>query len=136
VTFIVWEEQMKTLVVYYSLFGATKLVANELAAALGADLKKTNKMGLDITEYGLIIVGTPTWNGKPSWPVKNFLKRNDFSGKKLAFFCTKAGSDANLFPAMGDIASAKPISTKEFVQPRQNRETTLNSAREWAKTLK
>lgn len=127
---------MKSLVVYYSLFGNAKFVAKELARELGTEAHKVNEFAMDTSGYDLIVVGGPMWAGKVRWPVLNFLKRNDFTGKKVAFFCTQDGSEDNPFPDMEAAASSKPVSTKKFAKAKKDSETTIQEVKEWAKTLK
>ena len=109
---------MKTLVVYYSRTGKTKFVAEKVASELKADIEEVVdlknrsgrfgflKAGYDATrgnetkieetqkspsDFELIVIGTPVWNGRPSSAIATYLKQNDFAGKKVAVFCTNEG---------------------------------------------
>ncbi len=42
--------------------------------------------------YDTILIGYPIWWGGAAWPVDNFVKGNDFSGKTVIPFCTSASS--------------------------------------------
>ena len=42
----------------------------------------------DLKKYGVIFVGTPIWFGTYAPPVRTFLQKNEFKGKKVYFFCT------------------------------------------------
>lgn len=42
--------------------------------------------------YDTILIGYPIWWGGAAWPVYNFVKENDFSGKTVIPFCTSASS--------------------------------------------
>lgn len=42
--------------------------------------------------YDTIIIGYPIWWGIAAWPVNNFVKDNDFTGKTVIPFCTSASS--------------------------------------------
>lgn len=42
--------------------------------------------------YDTILIGYPIWWGIAAWPVDNFVKGNDFSGKTVIPFCTSASS--------------------------------------------
>lgn len=44
------------------------------------------------SEYDNIFIGYPIWWGIAAWPVDNFVKGNDFTGKKVIPFCTSASS--------------------------------------------
>ncbi len=109
---------MNALVVFYSRTGKTKFVAEKIASELKADIEEvvdlTNrdgwlgwlKAGFDATigreteigemrksprDFDLTVVGTPVWNSRPSSAIRTYLKRNDFSEKKVAVFCTNEG---------------------------------------------
>ena len=42
--------------------------------------------------YDTILIGYPIWWGIAAWPVDNFVKGNDFSGKTVIPFCTSSSS--------------------------------------------
>ena len=42
--------------------------------------------------YDTILIGYPIWWGIATWPVDNFVKGNDFSGKTVIPFCTSSSS--------------------------------------------
>lgn len=116
---------MKTLLVYYSRTGITKRIAEEIAQSLNCDVeeivdteKRSGIIGYiksgyetarnklpeiespkhDLSQYELLIVGTPIWAGKMSVPVKAYLKHNKDKIPKLACFCTcgSSGIDGTL----------------------------------------
>lgn len=110
------------LCMYYSRTGNTKNAMAEIAEALGADLVELSddvdrtgwkgwlRCGLDamrrttdplkdfetprpLSEYRLVIIGTPVWAGRCSSVVRGFLKKH---GKKLghvAYVLTRKGED-------------------------------------------
>ena len=43
-------------------------------------------------EYDTVFIGYPIWWGIAAWPVNNFVKNNDFTGKTVIPFCTSASS--------------------------------------------
>lgn len=43
-------------------------------------------------DYDVVFIGYPIWWGVAAWPVKDFVKNNDFSGKTVVPFCTSASS--------------------------------------------
>ena len=110
-------ETGKTLVVYYSATGSTRAVAQVAADTLGADLFEitpvepyssddlnwTNDESLrdvELTQvtpenwdsYDTVLIGYPIWWAIAAWPVDNFVKGNDFTGKTVIPFCTSASS--------------------------------------------
>lgn len=42
--------------------------------------------------YDTVYIGYPIWWGIAAWPVDNFVKDNDFTGKTIIPFCTAASS--------------------------------------------
>ncbi len=42
--------------------------------------------------YDTVLIGYPIWWGMAAWPVNNFVKDNDFTGKTVIPFCTSASS--------------------------------------------
>ena len=108
----------KTLVVYYSLTGNTRQIAEAIAAPLDADLEIIEDtfnrdtglgrprsaieglLGLrssitppkhDPSEYDLVVVGTPVWSARLSSPVRAYLSQQRASLERVAFFCTQGG---------------------------------------------
>ncbi len=43
-------------------------------------------------EYDVVFIGYPIWWGIAAWPVNNFVKNNDFSGKTVIPFATSSSS--------------------------------------------
>lgn len=112
----------KTLVAYYSRTGNTMNVANQIAAATGADLYRIETVDAnyypteytatteqaqreirdgtlppikdipDLTEYDTVFIGTPCWWGTMASPVRTFLTNADLSGKTVVPFNTHGGS--------------------------------------------
>lgn len=114
---------MKTLVVFYSLEGNTKLVANIIAEELGAEIlelkpKKEIPKGKfskyvwggksvifgekpellnkipNMEAYDKVFIGTPIWAGTFTPPVNTFISSNIITSKKVAFFACNAGGGA------------------------------------------
>ena len=46
----------------------------------------------NFSDYNEIFVGYPIWWGVSAWPVNQFIKNNDFTGKTVIPFCTSASS--------------------------------------------
>ena len=111
------KKAQKVLVIYYSQTGNTKLVAEEIAAKLGADIEeivavnpydgdfmqtiercmKEREEGVipeikplksKIAKYDVIFLGYPVWFGTVAPPVARFLQEVDLSGKTIVPFCT------------------------------------------------
>lgn len=111
------ENDIKTLIIYYSYTGTTKRVAEHLQKMTDGDIyeitlkepysgsdnevsnrvfaeRAKNKMPQlegelpDISSYDRIFIGTPVWNSSMSNPVLSYLEQTDFKGKKVAPFWT------------------------------------------------
>lgn len=111
----------KSLVVYFSHSGNTRILAREIARATGADLleivpekpypaeyqavvdqaKKEIEAGFrpalstpipDLTQYDTLFVGSPCWWATVAPPVAAFLEACDLEDKTLAPFMTHEGS--------------------------------------------
>lgn len=141
---------MKIAVVYYSLEGNTKFVAEKIAGKLNADLielkcvkayptGKVSKFlwgGKSVTfgekpalipynfnanDYAAVIIGSPVWASKYAPPLKTFFAENDISGKKLGFFtCCAGGKTDKCFAEMKRDAKHESVATLNLVEPLKN----------------
>ena len=126
-----------TLVVYYSLTGHTRRIAEAIAAAHDADLeaiedtfnRNTNLgnlrsaveglLGLrsgitpprhDLSTYDLVVVGTPIWSVRLASPVRAFLSQQRASFRRVAFFCTQGAIGGGwALRGMARICGQQPI---------------------------
>jgi len=112
---------MKSLVVYYSLTGKTKLVSQIIAEALNATLveiterrpipipfvylsggfraltnrgSKINPVDVDLKQYERIFIGSPTWGSRPAPAVNSFIYQTNFEGRSVVPFFTMGGDNA------------------------------------------
>ena len=118
-------KEMKTAIVYYSMSGNTKYVADKIAEKIDADIiriepvkaypdqgakkfiwgGKSAVMGetpalqpyeFSAEKYERIILGTPVWASTFAPPIRTFLKENsDIHGKKIAVFICFSGGGAD-----------------------------------------
>ena len=157
----------KSLVVFYSLEGNVEFVAKEIAKNLGADLLKLEtvkeypKKGLlkyfhggkdaisnsapelktqipDLSGYELFVIGTPVWAGRAAAPINTFLNAADFSGKKVAAFCSSASGNAGkTFESIESKAkNAKLCETLSLKNPLRNAQTILDEINAFSEKLK
>jgi flavodoxin len=110
---------MKSLVVYYSLTGKTRVVAQAIAEALSATVmeitetktrrvgpliyliggfgaitnraSKINPLDIDCRQYEAIFVGSPIWASRPVPAVNSFIYQTDFEGRKVIPFFSMGG---------------------------------------------
>lgn len=128
---------MKTLVVYYSRTGNTKMIAETISESLDCDIEEIvdkekrggilgylksgyeasrNKLSIiedpkhDLSKYDLLIVGTPIWAGKMSVPIRTYLHQNMEKIPLLACFCTAGGSGIEgTIKNIGEYTNTTPI---------------------------
>jgi len=141
---------MKTLVVFYSLTGATKKVARELARVLKADLDRIESTksyegfwgyfrggrdslrghlapieatGVSPGEYDLVILGGPIWAGHAAPPLRRYIQDHKSELKKIAFFFTEGGSPPKkAFDELEKLVGKKPVATMTIL----NRTVAVN----------
>ena len=88
-----------TLIVYYSATGNTEEVAKMIAEQTTGTLFEIEPKepysddDLNWDSYDTVFIGYPIWWGIAAWPVDNFVKNNDFTGKTIIPFCTSSSSD-------------------------------------------
>lgn len=113
---------MKSLVVYYSLTGKTRLVAQVIAEALNAPLqemqearpipwpfvylgggfaaltdrgRKINPIDVDLKQYERIFIGSPIWASRPTPAVNSFIYQANFEGRDIIPFFTMGADNAD-----------------------------------------
>jgi flavodoxin len=92
---MIGERLIRTLIVYTSLFGNTEQIARAMGRTINADVKKPlfgvlNAADLNI--YDLIIVGSPTQDGRQMPSIRALLDvipPDGLKGKKVAAFDTR-----------------------------------------------
>ena len=113
---------MKSLVVYYSLTGKTKLVAQAIAEALNATLieimetkprklgplvyllggfaaimnrgTKINPIDVDLKQHERIFIGSPIWASRPTPAINSFIYQTNFEGRSIIPFFTMGGDNS------------------------------------------
>ena len=130
---------MKTAIVYYSLQGNIRYVAEKVASKTGADLielvpvkaypdkgmikfiwggsavtfKKKPELEpykFNADDYELIILATPVWASSFTPPLRTFLEDNDLTGKKIAVIATSAGGNsAKCIASLKEDAKAESV---------------------------
>ena len=138
---------MRVKVVFYSLEGNTKLIANEIAKSLNGDIvelkpkkhyansgfkkflwggksalmKETPELESydNNLDYDLIIIGTPVWAGSFAPPIRTFIKDNSLEDKKVAMFACHAGGGAKgCFEKFKKLnEKCEIINTIDFIDP-------------------
>lgn len=126
---------MKSLVVFYSRTGTTRVIANKIAALLGADIDRIisqtvydgawgfaagilhsltgdhafiENTKISPEKYDLVVVGGPIWAGRIACPVRSYLRQHRASLKKAAYFVTHGGSSPERSLQQMEAASCVP----------------------------
>lgn len=86
----------------------------------------------DWESYDTVLFGYPLWWREAAWPVNNFVKDNDFSGKTVVPFCTSTSD--GIGESGSKLAQMAGTGTwQEGMRFPENGEES--SIREWAKSL-
>ncbi len=156
---------MKLLIVYYSLEGSTRTIAEEMARVSGGDLLEIHPVkefpsqsgwkyvvggfystmrrpcpiqdyDVDLEKYDLIVIGTPVWAYNPSPPIVTFMKDPDLKGKKIALFCTHGGGPKSAMDVMKSYFNPEQIvSTIDYIGSADNKESNILRAQKWIKVI-
>ncbi|MFX0071267.1 MAG: flavodoxin family protein [Candidatus Hermodarchaeota archaeon] len=138
------------LIVYYSLTGNTKYMAECIQEAIGGDIqsikpiKELNpKGGMKFlwggmqatmkkkpelepiekvpTNYDVIIIGTPVWAWTYSPPIRTFLSEYDLSGKDIAIWCCSGGGPGKTLEKLeASIENSNMLGKIHFKEPLKN----------------
>lgn len=133
----------RTLIVYYSLSGQTKDIAERIQKMTGGELfaiktvEKINRVPWfyltlrkqlkdkvypelstevpDFSQYDTIFVGGPVWWYTVSTPMRAFLQEADFMGKKVVPFTTQGSNVGTYFEDFAQMAkNAKLLQSASF----------------------
>lgn len=112
---------MKSLVVYHSFTGKTRLAAQAIAEALNATLveieerrpvpmpfvyvsggfrafmnwgSKIKPLDVDLKQYERIFIGSPMWAYRPTPAINSFIYQTNFEGLSVIPFFTMGGNDS------------------------------------------
>ncbi len=138
---------MKPLVVYFSLSGNTKFIAENIAAETGADILEIRTMvpyrpgsrSMNIkafiqvfmrsaprlrffdrnpNSYEIIFIGSPVWVGTYSPAIRSFFKKIVLKDKKVAVFCCHSGRAGRMLYDMKErLAGSDVVGEKSFYKP-------------------
>ncbi len=155
----------KTLVIYYSLSGHTKDIADRISMLTNADVYEIKtepplKNGLffalkmkkqlwskeypqlvqdfpDAANYDTIFVGAPIWWYTAATPVLAFLNQYDFKGKKVVPFSTQGSNFGTYFKDFA--AAAKNAQLQKSASfnnlPKKYDDAVDNKVTEWLNNL-
>jgi len=157
---------MKKSVVFYSLEGNTKFIAQNLAKEIGADIlelkpekeipkieplkhfwggkqvvmketPKLKKYDINLADYDTLIIGTPVWSFNFSPPIRTFLKENKIKNKKIILFCTSEGSKGKTFENLKkELKGNEIIAQIEFQSVLENPEENIKKLEDFINSVK
>lgn len=141
---------MKTLIIFYSLEGNTKLIAQGIAGAINVDILEL-KPKIEINpkgfmkyfqggkeammkikpellpleknpqDYDVLFIGSPVWAWTYASPLNTFFSQNVLLNKKIALFCCYKGGKGNIFSNMKKSLSNNQILGEiDFRDPLKN----------------
>lgn len=142
---------MKSLVIYTSVSGGTRTLANEIASEIGASLVevkgdhlhtrmedvriRTEPESVKMENYDILFLGTPIWMWNPSPILMSYLKKQSVKGKRLALFSTSEGDVKGAMEKLkNELEENEVISVEDFLNPKVKQEE-MNRARAWAKKV-
>lgn len=138
---------LKSLVIYYSKTGNTKLIAEAIASEVNADLFeiqrqkdikssgfmlyfrggfesmtrkniRLEKKEIDLEKYDLVFLGTPVWAWRLNPVVRSFLKKVKIENKKIGLFACCAGSAEGVLADLKNTLKKNAIlGESEYVEP-------------------
>ena len=136
----------KILVVYYSRTGTTAKIAKEISARLGADVEEVidrkNRKGIigwlsagrdgggrrlteiaepqrDPSLYGLVVIGTPVWDGNISAAIRTYITRYKDHFRDVAIFCTGNAEENKVLGEMEALLGKKPLASLKLRRKQQ-----------------
>jgi len=144
---------MKSVILYYSRTGKTRFLAEKLGDELGADLAEIRDLkerrglsgflggvrdahlglktevapsSFDLSNYEVVIFGTPVWAYSPTPAVSTFLDKCNLVNKKVILFVTSRG-----------VGYRRAINIlKDIVEERGGRVVGVGSVKTWLRGRK
>jgi flavodoxin len=141
---------MKTLIIFDSYFGNTKLIAEAIGKEFGEETKVITVADFqkeDLTGLGLLIVGSPIRGWKASPPIQEFLtslSQNQLQGVKAASFDTRVRIFFHGDAAKSISQKLRDVGAEIIAEPQgfyvKGKEGPLEDAEiekaiQWAKTI-
>ncbi|MCW3991871.1 MAG: flavodoxin domain-containing protein [Candidatus Bathyarchaeota archaeon] len=139
------ENRSNILVVYYSRTGTTTKVAEAIREALDCEIDeiedtkgrggiigwlragrdagsesftKISGVSKDPSEYDIVVIGSPTWNGHVSTPIRTYITEKLDSLNDVALFSTGDVSEPVAITEMEELARKSPLATLHLVRKR------------------
>ncbi|MCL2044283.1 MAG: hypothetical protein FWG89_09100 [Treponema sp.] len=156
--------ESRKLIVYYSLSGNTKFIAEHIQTLTGADIfalelvepysqeyqvtleraRQEREAGIrpqlagsidNLADYDVVFVGTPNWFSSLSLPIFSFLETHDLSGKTVVPFVTFGGG--GLQNTITDLKDLQPnaVVLEEFGVTGSAAENSRSEISQWLERI-
>ncbi len=93
-------------VIYYSMTGKTKKVAEAIATELDVTAENV-KTKAKLAEESFVFLGAGKYGPLRSWGLKEFIDGNNFDGRKVALFGTSGDGKGKEVEALEETVTAK-----------------------------
>lgn len=137
---------MKILIVYYSRTGRTKKIAEVIQTSFNCDIERIqdikNREGIrgwllagreagskattklknvqnNPLNYDILIIGTPTWNGHVSVPVRTYIQQNQGNFSNVALFSTGDIDKSGALDDMRDLIKKRIITSMHLIREKE-----------------
>jgi len=137
---------MKALIIYYSRTGTTRKIAEQINKSLKGDideikdvksrsgiigwlnagrdsisknLTRIKDVDLNPSDYNIVIIGSPTWNGAVSTPIRTYIKEYRESLPKVAFFSTGDSDKLKAIEEMETLLGGKSIAKLHLIKKKE-----------------
>ena len=149
---------MRIIVVFYSFEGNTKLIAENIAKTINADIlelkpkEEIKSKGFikyfwgakaaimksspelfpiekNLQDYDILFIGTPVWMGTYAPPLKTFFSTLSVSNKKIALFCCHGGGKGKIFEKMRKALEGNQILSEIDFRDPLKKDTDTNIQR-------
>ena len=133
------------IVVYYSRTGTTRMVAEAIRNALGCEideiedtkgrsgmlgwlragrdagarsLTRISGVDRDPSEYDIAVIGSPTWNGTVSTPIRTYIAENKERIREVALFSTGDSEEPDATVDMEELLGRRAIARLHLLRKR------------------
>jgi flavodoxin len=137
---------MKALIVYYSRTGRTKKIADTIQSALNCKIERIedskNREGIigwltagreagrksttkiknvqyNPSDYDVIVIGSPTWNGYVSVPIRTYIQQYQEDLKHVALFSTGDVDKRNAIDDMKEMLKKRVFTSMHLIRKEE-----------------
>lgn len=154
---------MKTLVLFYSLEGHVRQLAEAIAEGTGAEVAELKPkddipskgflryvkggsqvlrkekpeirpLPADPSEYDILFIGSPVWAGGYTPALRTFFSNYNLEGKKAALFTSHRGGKGTALDQMAEALEGNVLAQKDFNE-KNGMEQNCAEIKEWAQNI-